>query len=84
MEPASDLAPGQLRTIALRAESPTELAVALNSLSPMQRRVLLMRYYGGLEFADIAEQCSAPLGTVLSHCRRGLQTLRKLLTEKMP
>ena len=80
VEPASDWA-GPEEQFA-DSESQTALKLALDALSPAQRRVLLLRYYGGLEFADIARQCDAPLGTVLSHCRRGLQALRKLLTEK--
>ncbi len=64
------------------AEWRSELQGALELLSEQQRRVLLLRYYGGLEFAAIAEQLSLPLGTVLSHGHRGLAALRKLLTKE--
>jgi RNA polymerase sigma-70 factor, ECF subfamily len=64
-------------------ESRRQLAEALDALSPPQRRVLLLRYYGDLEFGQIAELCECPLGTVLSHCHRGLRALRKLLVEKI-
>jgi RNA polymerase sigma-70 factor, ECF subfamily len=60
----------------------SELQGALESLSEQQKRVLLLRYYGELEFAAIAEQLSLPLGTVLSHGHRGLAALRKLLTKE--
>jgi RNA polymerase sigma-70 factor (ECF subfamily) len=66
------------------SEAERELAEALGALSPDQRRVLLLRYYGGLEFSEIARQCGSPLGTVLSHCHRGLHALRKLLAGKSP
>lgn len=56
-----------------------QLHLALERLSPPQRRVLLLRYYGNLEFADIARTLDCPLSTALSHCHRGLQVLRKLL-----
>jgi RNA polymerase sigma-70 factor (ECF subfamily) len=62
-------------------ESRRQLAAALEGLSPEQRRVLLLRYYGELPFKEIAQQMDTPLGTVLSHCRRGLAALRKLLVE---
>ncbi|HZL90802.1 MAG TPA: RNA polymerase sigma factor [Pirellulaceae bacterium] len=63
-------------------ESEEELAQALEQLSPVQRRVLLLRYYGEMEFAEIAAAIGCPLSTALSHCRRGLLALRKLLAEQ--
>ena len=65
-----------------QAESAEQLTEALESLSADQRRVLLLRYYGDLSFRDIAQTIDCPVSTALSHCRRGLQTLRKLLVEK--
>jgi RNA polymerase sigma-70 factor (ECF subfamily) len=62
------------------AEKNQELAAALDQLSLNQRRVLLLRYFGDLSFEQIAAELNCPLGTALSHCRRGLQALRKLLT----
>lgn len=62
-------------------EARQRLAAALEQLSPAQRRVLLLRYYGQLEFAEIAETVGCPLSTALSHCRRGLLALRKMLSE---
>jgi RNA polymerase sigma-70 factor (ECF subfamily) len=55
---------------------------AMESLSSDQRRVLLLRYYGQLSFAEIAEEIRCPLSTALSHCRRGLETLRTVMGEK--
>lgn len=63
------------------AESIRRLHANMDSLSPPQRRVLLMRYFGDLDFESIADQLEAPLGTVLSHCHRGLAKLRKLMVE---
>ncbi len=82
MEPASRAADPS------RAAEATEingqLAAALDQLSPAQQRVLLLRYYGQVSFVEIAEMIGCPLNTTLSHCRRGLQTLRKLLVEETP
>jgi RNA polymerase sigma-70 factor (ECF subfamily) len=58
-----------------------QLAATLDGLSPPQRRVLLLRYYGDLSFAEIAAMMECPINTVLSHCHRGLIELRKLLVE---
>jgi RNA polymerase sigma-70 factor, ECF subfamily len=63
------------------SETIRRLHTNLDSLSPPQRRVLLMRFFGELDFESIAEQLQAPLGTVLSHCHRGLAKLRKLMVE---
>jgi RNA polymerase sigma-70 factor (ECF subfamily) len=65
-----------------QAETRRQLEAALESLSPDQRRVLLLRFYGELSFQQIAQATEAPLNTVLSHCRRGLLALRKLLVEE--
>jgi RNA polymerase sigma-70 factor (ECF subfamily) len=65
-----------------RGDTSGELGAALDALSPSQRRVLLLRYFSDLEFAEIAEVMEIPVNTALSHARRGLMALRKLLTEK--
>lgn len=64
-----------------RQEISKQLAAALDGLSPQHRRVLLLRYYGELSFAEIAATMECPLNTVLSHCHRGLIALRGLLVE---
>jgi RNA polymerase sigma-70 factor (ECF subfamily) len=61
------------------AETNEELAAALAQLSASQRRVLLLRFFSDMTFEEIAETMNCPLGTALSHCRRGLVTMRKLL-----
>jgi RNA polymerase sigma-70 factor (ECF subfamily) len=55
IEPASELA-GPADEVVWN-ESQRELAEALAALSPLQRRVVLLRYFGGLDFAEIARQC---------------------------
>jgi RNA polymerase sigma-70 factor (ECF subfamily) len=70
--------------ILIQQETQAELAAALDRLTLVQRRVLLLRYFGEMEFAEIAATLAAPLGTVLSHCRRGLLALRSLLVENEP
>jgi RNA polymerase sigma-70 factor (ECF subfamily) len=69
---------------AMVREAIGEVHRALEHLSAAQRRVLLLRYYGQMSFAEIAHIMEIPFNTVLSHCHRGLEKLRKILGEKMP
>jgi RNA polymerase sigma-70 factor (ECF subfamily) len=64
-----------------KTESRRELDAAMDQLTAAQRRVLLLRYYGDMSFAEIAETMECPLSTALSHCRRGLLALRNLIVE---
>lgn len=66
---------------AVLSEDQIRLREALNELSALQQRVLLLRYFGDLSFAEIAETVGCPLNTALSHARRALLALRKKLVE---
>jgi RNA polymerase sigma-70 factor (sigma-E family) len=57
------------------------LTVALDQLPPRQRAVLVLRYYEDLSEAAVAELLHIPIGTVKSNASRGLDDLRRLLTE---
>lgn len=52
---------------------------ALGELSPEQRRVLELAYFGGMSQSAIARRMERPLGTVKSWARQGLERLRCLL-----
>jgi len=65
-----------------RSEAKTVLNDALGRLSEPQRRTLLLRYFGQMEFHEIGRLLDIPLSTALSHARRGLLALRRLLAEK--
>ena len=80
-EPASRL-PEPSQTAVL-AEQTEQLTAALDRLSPIQQRVLLLRYYGQMSFAEIAQATECPLNTALTHCHRGLEALRKVLGVKV-
>ncbi|MBP90082.1 MAG: hypothetical protein CMJ64_25810 [Planctomycetaceae bacterium] len=64
-----------------KSEARQELDASLELLTPQRKRVLLLRYYCDMSFADIAETVGCPLSTALSHCRRGLLALRKHIAE---
>ncbi len=80
VEPAASEA-GPVEVFAA-AEADDRLREALDRLSEPQRRTLLLRYFGNLEFSEIGRVMQTPVNTVLSHGRRGLLMLRKLLEEK--
>lgn len=65
----------------LRDERREQLDAAMKNLSPIQQRVLSLRYFGELPFEEIASVVGCPLGTALSHVHRGLEQLRKILAK---
>jgi RNA polymerase sigma-70 factor (ECF subfamily) len=58
-------------------------AIALNrcldSLDGMQRQSITVAYFQGLSCAELAEHLKAPLGSVKSWIRRGMERLRRCL-----
>jgi RNA polymerase sigma-70 factor, ECF subfamily len=53
---------------------------AMKALPAVQRRALVLAYFGGLSQASIAAELGWPLGTVKTRLRLGLQKLRASLT----
>lgn len=47
-----------------------------------QREVVMMRYYSGLSFKEIAEQTNVSINTALGRMRYALINLRKMIREK--
>lgn len=47
-----------------------------------QREVVMMRYYGGLSFKEIAEQTDVSINTTLGRMRYALINLRRMIKEK--
>ncbi len=65
----------------LEAESTRRMLAALDRLPGRQREVLLLRYYGDLSEAEIAEALGISAGTVKTHAHRGLAALEEQMTQ---
>jgi RNA polymerase sigma-70 factor (ECF subfamily) len=52
---------------------------ALADLSPEQREVIELAFFEGLTHVEVAEKLGAPLGTIKTRIRTGMQRLRKSL-----
>jgi RNA polymerase sigma-70 factor (ECF subfamily) len=61
------------------AEMIDELQVQMAKLDAETAELVMLRFYGGLTFRQIAEMRSEPVGTVLSKVHRGLKRLRELM-----
>jgi len=66
------------------AASRIDLDAALNTLSAAERLCVSLCYGGGLSHAEAADALNAPLGTVKSHVKRGLDKLRERLAWAEP
>jgi RNA polymerase sigma-70 factor (ECF subfamily) len=58
-----------------------QLHRAIEQLPDGQRQVLLLRYYSGLKFAEIAELLGCPLNTALGRMHKAMLKLKEMLGE---
>ena len=65
-----------------RAERQASVEAALGQLPGDQREVVVMKIWGGLTFAQIAEALGVPLNTAASRYRYALQRLEAELSEE--
>jgi RNA polymerase sigma-70 factor (sigma-E family) len=66
---------------AVRHAVAAELLSELDRLPPKQRAAIVLRYYEGLTFAEIAEVLGSGENAIRSNISRGLQKLRVQLTD---
>ncbi|HNQ22805.1 MAG TPA: sigma-70 family RNA polymerase sigma factor [Phycisphaerae bacterium] len=60
-------------------EDMERLERALTTLPSAERQVILLRHYGNMSFAEVAEAMGTPLGTALARAHRGLRKLRSVM-----
>ncbi len=63
------------------AEDLGRMQEALGELPELDREIILLRFYGGISFRDIAEQLQIPVGTAIAKVHRGLKKLKRMMTE---
>jgi RNA polymerase sigma-70 factor (ECF subfamily) len=61
------------------AERRAQVQLALETLSPPQRRAIELAFFEGLSQSEIAELLQEPLGTIKTRVRLGMQKLRESL-----
>lgn len=61
------------------AREASALSRCLESLDGMQRQSITVAYFQGLSCSELAEHLAAPLGSVKSWIRRGMERLRRCL-----
>ena len=59
------------------------LHAALAALDPLPRQLLALVFFRGLTHEEVADHTGLPLGTVKSHVRRALLSLRGTLAATM-
>jgi len=65
-----------------RSEDIDRMQHALAKLPRAEREVILLRHYGQMNYADIAEMMETPLGTALARAHRGLGKLRQYMEDR--
>lgn len=76
-----DSSPGPAARL-LQAGEARQLAECLGELSGQQRQSIALAYMHGLSHSELADHLGAPLGTIKTWIRRGLEKLRGCLEAK--
>jgi RNA polymerase sigma factor (sigma-70 family) len=66
----------------MRKQSHQLVTIMLQTLPEDQREVIVLRFFAGLNFKDIAKVTNCSINTALGRMRYGLINLRKLMVEK--
>ena len=66
----------------VREQIERDVRALIDLLPPEQREVVMMRYFSGLSFKDIAEQTDVSINTALGRMRYALINLRRMIKEK--
>jgi RNA polymerase sigma-70 factor, ECF subfamily len=63
-------------------EEMIKLRHAIDSLPENQKQVVMLKYYSGLKFVEIAEVIGCPLNTALGRMHKAVARLRQIMQEK--
>ena len=64
------------------AQIESDVRALVELLPAEQREVVMMRYFGGSSFKEIAEQTGVSINTALGRMRYALINLRRMIREK--
>lgn len=67
----------------LNRETSNVLIGCMDTLEQDQKQALFMSYFHGLTHDELMKKLNVPLGTVKSWMRRGIESLKKCLTNKL-
>lgn len=84
---STELAVAEPRDDAAPADDPTErlaLMTALRDLTPLDRAVVVLRFWEDRSVAETAHRLGLSEAAVKNRCLRALRTLRGLLTDSFP
>lgn len=73
---------GTIEDVLISEQIQSDIRSLIDLLSEEQKEVVLMRYYNGLSFKEIADQTGVSINTALGRMRYALINLRKLIEEK--
>ena len=65
----------------MRKQTNSNIRKLIKKLPPEQRRVVIMRHYGRLDFKEIAERTNVSINTALGRIRYAIINLRRLARE---
>jgi len=54
---------------------------ALRELPELDREIILLRFYSGISFKDLADQFQIPMVTAIAKVHRGLKKLKRIMAE---
>lgn len=76
------LAEGTVEDSLIGEQIENDVRALVDLLPEEQREVVLMRYYSGMSFKEIAEQTGVSINTALGRMRYALINLRRMIREK--
>ncbi|HZZ42223.1 MAG TPA: sigma-70 family RNA polymerase sigma factor [Tepidisphaeraceae bacterium] len=62
-------------------EQERQLLAAIESLPDNQKQIVMLRYYSGMKFVEIAEMLGCPLNTALGRMHKAMQKLKQIMEE---